>query len=219
MPSKNPDLAVANASPDGRRARKLQITVDHICAVAWDLFETQGFDAVTMETIAESADVAKGTLYKHFPAKETLVGYRFAKDRQAQAKRVEAAVMAHATCAERLAARLQEEVVYIEKMRRYAEPFIRYQLHSEQFLQRAATPNAMDVFTAGLIAQGQATGEITSDIPVDRLVGYLNSLRLALFIRWLRTPEMSLTVMNQEMLSVFLSGVRRTAVSSGATGQ
>jgi AcrR family transcriptional regulator len=210
---KNPDLVADSVTPDGRRARKLQITVDHICAVAWDLFETQGFDSVTMEAIAEAADVAKGTLYKHFPAKEALIGYRFAKDRQVHARRVETAVMAYATCAERLAARLQEEAVYIEKMRRYAEPFIRYQLHSEQFLRRAVTPNSMDIFIARLIEQGQLTGEITSDIPVDRLVEYLSSLRLALFIRWLRTPDMSLTAMNREMLSVFLSGVRRVVVS------
>jgi hypothetical protein len=103
--------------------------------------------------------------------------------------------------------------VYIEKMRRYAEPFIRYQLHSEQFLRRAVTPNSMDIFIARLIEQGQLTGEITSDIPVDRLVEYLSSLRLALFIRWLRTPDMSLTAMNREMLSAFLSGVRRVVVS------
>jgi AcrR family transcriptional regulator len=162
-----------------------------------------------MEAIAEAADVAKGTLYKHFPAKEVLIGYRFAKDRQAQAARVEAAVMAHGTCAERLAARLREEAVYIEKMRRYAEPFIRYQLHNEQFLRRAVTPSSMDIFIARLIEQGQLDGEITSDIPADRLVEYLSSLRLAMFIRWLHTPDTSLTAMNQEMLGVFLSGVSK----------
>src|SRR6185369_17555226 len=46
-----------------------------IASIASRLFERDGFDAVTMELIATEADVAKGTLYNHFPTKEAVLAY------------------------------------------------------------------------------------------------------------------------------------------------
>jgi AcrR family transcriptional regulator len=101
-----------------RQERKLQATIDHIGAVAWRMFEADGFDSVSMESIAVAADVAKGTLYKHFPVKEALIGHRFESDRRAHARKIDVAVMAKTSCAERLTLRLKKEAEYIEKMRR-----------------------------------------------------------------------------------------------------
>jgi AcrR family transcriptional regulator len=53
----------------GRRERKRLQLLDFLADTAWGLFESEGFAAVTMERIADVADVAKGTLYKHFPVK------------------------------------------------------------------------------------------------------------------------------------------------------
>jgi AcrR family transcriptional regulator len=38
------------------------------------LFRDHGFDAVTVEQVAETADVAKGTFFNYFESKETLLG-------------------------------------------------------------------------------------------------------------------------------------------------
>jgi AcrR family transcriptional regulator len=40
---------------------------------ALDLFEAQGFDAVTVEQIAEASEVSAPTIYRHFGAKEQIV--------------------------------------------------------------------------------------------------------------------------------------------------
>jgi AcrR family transcriptional regulator len=37
------------------------------------LFTERGFDAVTVNEIAEAAEVAKATLFAYFPTKESLV--------------------------------------------------------------------------------------------------------------------------------------------------
>src|SRR5579872_4211915 len=61
--------------PAGRRERKRERTLDHLAATAFALFEAQGYESVTMEQVAAAADVAKGTLYNHFPVKEALLAH------------------------------------------------------------------------------------------------------------------------------------------------
>ena len=57
----------------GLRERKKEQTRQRIAAVALRLFTERGFDAVTVNEIAEAAEVAKATLFTYFPTKESLV--------------------------------------------------------------------------------------------------------------------------------------------------
>lgn len=45
---------------------------DRIVEVARVLFRAKGFAAVSMDEVAKGAEVGPGTLYRHFPAKESL---------------------------------------------------------------------------------------------------------------------------------------------------
>ncbi|MFU9038526.1 MULTISPECIES: TetR/AcrR family transcriptional regulator [Streptomyces] len=56
----------------GLRERKKAQTRQRIAAVAWQLFAERGFEAVTVNEIAEAAEVAKATLFAYFPTKESL---------------------------------------------------------------------------------------------------------------------------------------------------
>ncbi|MFD8547589.1 TetR/AcrR family transcriptional regulator [Streptomyces sp. NPDC059649] len=56
----------------GLRERKKERTRQRIAAVAWQLFAERGFEAVTVNEIAEAAEVAKATLFAYFPTKESL---------------------------------------------------------------------------------------------------------------------------------------------------
>ncbi|MEU9503857.1 TetR family transcriptional regulator [Streptomyces sp. NPDC048196] len=56
----------------GLRERKKAQTRQRIAAVAWRLFAERGFEAVTVNEIAEAAEVAKATLFAYFPTKESL---------------------------------------------------------------------------------------------------------------------------------------------------
>lgn len=57
----------------GLREMKAARTHDAILKAALHLFETQGYDATTMEEIAAAAEVGTSTLYRYFPTKELLL--------------------------------------------------------------------------------------------------------------------------------------------------
>ncbi len=56
-----------------RRERKKQETRQRLIETALRLFHEQGYDATTVEQIAEAADVAKGTFFNYFETKEAIL--------------------------------------------------------------------------------------------------------------------------------------------------
>ncbi|MEV6286713.1 helix-turn-helix domain-containing protein [Kribbella sp. NPDC051770] len=58
---------------EGRRERKKAALRQHISDVATGLFVARGFDQVSVSEIAEAADVARPTVFAHFPRKEDLL--------------------------------------------------------------------------------------------------------------------------------------------------
>ena len=57
----------------GLRERNRKKRHDHIVATAWSLFSTKGYDATSVEEIAEAAEVSVGTLYNFFGTKGALL--------------------------------------------------------------------------------------------------------------------------------------------------
>ena len=57
----------------GLRQRKKQAAMRHIQHTALELFEKKGFDNVTVEQVAEAAEVSPSSIYRYFTTKEGLV--------------------------------------------------------------------------------------------------------------------------------------------------
>lgn len=58
-----------------RRERKKQETRTKIFTAAMKLFQERGYEATTIDMIAEQADVARGTVFLHFPSKEEILAH------------------------------------------------------------------------------------------------------------------------------------------------
>jgi AcrR family transcriptional regulator len=62
---------------EGLRERKKRQTRKHIQSVAFRLFAENGYTNTTTDQIAQTAEIAIGTLFRYFPTKEDLVLYDY----------------------------------------------------------------------------------------------------------------------------------------------
>lgn len=191
----------------GRRERKRQQQLDHLADTAWALFEAEGFDGVTMERIAEAADVAKGTLYKHFPVKEALLRHRFHRELHAVWPEIQPEMAAAAPGPARLACFFRLQARWCERRRAYLLPYVRFRLADPQLTSDKRERSGMDRIFTELIAQGQTAGTLRGDIPAALLAGYLQFTHLATLLRWLTADGLSLEAELAGMLELACTGM------------
>lgn len=191
----------------GRRERKRQQQVEHLADTAWALFEAEGYDMVSMERIAEAADVAKGTLYKHFPVKEALLRHRFHRELRAAWPDIQVKLATAAPGRARLALFLDRHAAWCEGHRAYLLPYVRFRLADSHLASDGRERSGMNLIFTELIAQGQATGDFRTDVPAPLLASYLQFTQLATLLRWLTEEGLSLTREMERMVDLVFNGM------------
>jgi len=66
------DLPTNVENPSRRERRRLEVRA-RVLDAAWELFESQGYDATTVAEICKHADIAYGTFFNHFSEKQEVL--------------------------------------------------------------------------------------------------------------------------------------------------
>jgi NADH dehydrogenase len=146
---------------DSRRERKKQETRQRLLETAWCLFREQGYEETTVADITEAADVAKGTFFNYFPTKESIVD-------QIALWRIDLLgehVLGTADAPDSAVGRIK---LMLEAMASEFDP--EQDLARHMYLARVGAPvhhesaHRIGSLMNKLVVQGQATGEIRTDV-------------------------------------------------------
>jgi len=193
----------------GRRERKRKQMLEHLSNTAAKLFESASYDAVTMERIAEEADVAKRTLYNHFPTKEAILAYWIDAELERDLAALQGNIAKCKTFRSRLAYVLRASAEWCEKHPDYLMAYLQHRLIS------VGIPGAQKVSSDGsditlvwqqLIATGQQTDELRKEPPADQLATWFHHLYLGALLRWLNVPGLSLEKEFRSITRLFVEG-------------
>lgn len=157
-----------------------------------------------MEQIAAAADVAKGTLYNHFPVKEALIRHRMHADLAVRMPALLAATSVEASCA--LLRALFHAAGYAVRSREFLPQYIHYRLSQPLAELGGDQRSGLDRVFEQLLGEGQAKGEIERRFPAALLAGHLQFMHLSTLLRWLGDPEVQLAEAFDDMLDLFLHG-------------
>lgn len=197
-----------------RRQRKRQQTASHISAIAYALFEAQGFDTVSMEQIADRADVAKATLYSYFPVKEALLAHRFREDIAIGMAERANALSAHRNFADRMRFLLRESAEWHNQRRVYMPHYLRFLTSQSQCAQAKGNERATDTakILTDLFHAGQQAGELSSSLGADDMARSLEYLLFGEMAAWLKDPAKSLSERFLTVFDVLMHGVARPLI-------
>jgi len=204
-----------------RRDRKRLQTLEHLARTAGALFADHGYEAVTMEQIAAKADVAKGTLYNHFPVKEAVLAHWIHLELAEHLAMVPGELRTRPGFAEGALYLLGQSANWCETHPDYLAPYLRFRFlaigaelspspESEKLSDMA------DTF-GWLIRRGQTSGELRDDLDPARLTIEFHHLYLGAMLRWLGDPRLKLRKEFSAAVDLFLHGAAISAKASPKT--
>lgn len=172
----------------GRRERKKEETRRRIYEAAIKLFNDKGFDATTVDEIAETADVAKGTFFNYFPRKEAVVHYLF---EEWTALGEEILADSGRSAQERIIELFVQAAASFGDQRELARTVARFSLQE----MCAPTPDVLDehrrhdrIFDE-IWRQGVERGEFRADVELMHARGVLGSVFVGAVTWWVGGPN------------------------------
>lgn len=186
-----------------------------ISATAFRLFESEGYESVSMEQIAAAADVAKATLYSYFPVKEALIAHRFREDIAAGMAERAAALAAHESFDARMRYLLRESAAWHTARKVYLPHYLRF-LTSQASYGNAARDKSLDngglEILTYMFEAGQRSGEVATGQPALQIAWSFQYLLFGAVTAWLYDPGISLTERFLAAFDLTMHGVAAPAL-------
>jgi AcrR family transcriptional regulator len=156
-----------------RTERKKEETRSRIITAAVGLFNRYGFEAVTMEQIAEEVDIAKGTLYNYFPAKEAIINAFIQHTFEQRNDDRIARLRSLPDTRSRLTAVFRVLIEGVQAQKDIFEAFMVYRMKQVTSFKPVAEAeqSGLTFLIHEIIELGQASHELRTDLPEDHLAG------------------------------------------------
>ena len=193
---------------ESRIERKKKETRQKIIKVAMDLFQRQGFNHTTMEQIATEADIARKTLYNHFPVKEAIVDEYVRGLSKGLAEATIETLHHLPDTRSRLLAAFDNTYEWVEMNSEITGICLGYRIKNMcQGSSYSDDETGTQSIVAEIIRQGQQAGEIRQDVSVKLLVKLIDILRGSIVMDWLNdTSKFELRQEMAKMVDMILYG-------------
>jgi AcrR family transcriptional regulator len=212
--------------PPDRRGRKRQRMASHLSATAFKLFESQGYEAVSMEQIAAEADVSKATLYNYFPVKEALIAHRFREDIATGMAERATALAAHKTFDARMRYLLRESAAWHTARKTYLPHYLRFLTSQAHYGDETPRDKTYDSGTRQILTvmfqSAQQSGEVATRQTAAQIAWSFEYLLFGAVTAWLTDPDKSLTDRFLSAFDLAMHGVAippQTKASVSRTGR
>lgn len=172
---------------DGLAERKKKEIRGRIIAVAGELFNRQGFENTTMDQIAAEAVVSRKTLYNYFPLKEAIADEYVRSISKDTARETRAILSDLPDTRSRLIAAINNRYDWLELNPELCGIVLMYRMKimlqepNHKFESSGTQTLIMDILRAG-----QERGEISSDIPIERVFSFIEYMRTVMVLDWLK---------------------------------
>jgi len=195
-----------------RMDRKKEINRQKIVDTAIDLFTRHGVDTVTMEQIAVAADVARGTLYNHFPVKEAIIAEFIERQSEELNSERIGRLRGLPDTRTRMTLALQELMEGVKARQDLFENYFTYRvsrmisLHPDESQEKG-----LRALERAIIRMGQESGEIREDIPQSILEALFEFVFIEVAQQFYRNPDgFNKDDIIAKCVEVFLKGVNKT---------
>ena len=172
---------------DGLVERKKKEIRDRIIAVAGELFNQQGFENTTMDQIAAEAVVARKTLYNYFSLKEAIADEYVRSISKDTAQETLEILSDLPDTRSRLISAINNRYDWLELNPELCGIVLMYRMKIMlQEPNHKFEPSGTQNLIMDILRTGQEVGKISSDIPIERVFGFIEYMRTVMVLDWLK---------------------------------
>jgi AcrR family transcriptional regulator len=195
-----------------RVERKKEETKNRIVAVAIKLFNEQGVEATTMEQIATEVDIAKGTLYNYFPAKEAIIGEFIQQSFEVENPKTILELQKLPNTKTRMLTIMK---MLIEGVRQYKDIFEKFWVYQVQrmisFQADEYEKGGIGNLAEAIITFGQKDNEIRKDLPNELLINMFEFVFIEIVKQFYLKPEINISEVIEQCVELYINGVKYEA--------
>lgn len=194
---------------ENRQERRKEQTKNKIIETAIKLFSDQGFESTTMEQIAEQTDIARKTLYNHFPMKEAILSEHVQKIMKEGYIELEDFMKEFPDTRSRILAGFVQSARWVQDNQDIYKVYLQYRI---KMGLSSGDPNLRSGFQdllMKILDTGQEQGEIRKDIRLEPLAFQLEYFLLAPLLAWFVRPnEIQLEKLLEDNVRLFMDGAK-----------